>query len=136
MEVVQRLRAICEPLPDAYEEEAWVGIRFRIRQRTFVHCCAIDEGHPPAMSRHAGTAGPALVLTFESSGEELAILRQTGRPFWTPPWRETVVGLFLDADTDWAEVAELVTESYCVQAPKRLAGRVRGSDGTDGSRTY
>ena len=126
MEVVQRLRKICEPLPDAYEEEAWVGIRFRIRQRTFVHCCAIDEGHPPAMSRHAGTAGPALVLTFESSGEELAILRQTGRPFWTPPWRESVVGLFLDADTDWAEVAELVTESYCVQAPKRLAAVVRG----------
>ena len=61
MDVVQRLRNICEPLPDAYEEEAWVGIRFRVRNRTFVHCCAIDEGRPPAMSRHAGTEGPALV---------------------------------------------------------------------------
>lgn len=125
MEVVTRLRAICAPLPDAREEEAWVGIRFRIRGRTFVHCCAIDEGRPPAMSRHAGTAGPALVVTFESAGEELAILRQSGHPFWTPPWRETVVGLFLDETTDWGEVAELVTDSYCLQAPKRLAARVR-----------
>jgi hypothetical protein len=125
IEVVRRLRAICDPLPDAYEEEAWIGIRFRVRARTFVHCCAIDDGRPPAMARHAGTDGPALVLTFESDGEELATLRQSGYPFWTPPWRETVVGMFLDADTDWTEVAELVTDSYCVQAPKRLRALVR-----------
>jgi len=30
------------------------------------------------------------------------------------------VGLLLTADTDWAEVTELLTESYCVQAPRRL----------------
>lgn len=124
MEVVERLRSICEPLPEAYEEAAWVGIRFRIRNRTFVHCCAIDGGRPVHMAKHAGTNGPALVLTFESEGEELAILRQAGHPFWTPPWRETVIGMFLDDDTDWTEVAELVTDSYCVQAPKRLRGQV------------
>jgi len=32
----------------------------------------------------------------------------------------TVVGLVLDAHTDWSEVAELVTESYCLLAPKKL----------------
>ena len=56
MDVVQRLRDICEPLPDAYEEEAWVGIRFRVRNRTFVHCCAIDEGRPPAGPPRGGGA--------------------------------------------------------------------------------
>lgn len=120
-EVVDRLRGICEPLPEAYEEAAWVGLRFRVRGRTFVHVCAIKDGHPPAMSKHAGTRGPALVLTFESEGEELGILRQSGHPFWAPPWRPTVVGLFLDEATDWTEVRELVTDSYCMQAPKRLA---------------
>jgi hypothetical protein len=30
------------------------------------------------------------------------------------------VGLLLMTTTDWAEVAELITESYCVQAPRRL----------------
>ena len=30
----------------------------------------------------------------------------------------------LDADTDWSEVAELVTESYCALAPKKLVALV------------
>jgi hypothetical protein len=34
------------------------------------------------------------------------------------------VGMVLDDDTDWAEVAELLIESYCLLAPKRLAVRV------------
>ncbi len=125
-DVVARLRAICDPLPGAYEEAAWAGIRFRVRGRTFVHCVAIDEGRPPAYSRHAGTRGPALVLTFEAEGEELLALRSNGHPFWVPPWRHTVVGMFVDHATDWGEVAELVTDSFCVQAPQRLAAQVRG----------
>lgn len=35
-----------------------------------------------------------------------------------------MVGLRLDADTDWTEVAELLTESYCVLAPKKLVALV------------
>ncbi|WP_248581247.1 MmcQ/YjbR family DNA-binding protein [Nocardioides sp. InS609-2] len=124
-DVVARLRAICDPLPGAYEEAAWAGIRFRVRGRTFVHCVAIAEGRPPAFSRHAGTRGPALALTFEAEGEELLALRSSGHPFWKPSWRPTVVGMFVNDDTDWAEVGELVTESYCVQAPKKLRAQVR-----------
>ncbi len=30
------------------------------------------------------------------------------------------MGMVLDADTDWDEVRGLVTESYCVLAPKKL----------------
>jgi hypothetical protein len=29
-----------------------------------------------------------------------------------PPWNPGVVGLLVDADTDWDEVAELVAESH------------------------
>jgi hypothetical protein len=32
--------------------------------------------------------------------------------------------MIIDAATDWAELAELVTESYCIQAPKKLAAQV------------
>jgi hypothetical protein len=32
--------------------------------------------------------------------------------------------VFLSEDTDWAEVAELVTESYCFLAPKKLLALV------------
>jgi hypothetical protein len=31
---------------------------------------------------------------------------------YQPPWSRTVVGMVLDGDTDWDEVAELVVESY------------------------
>ena len=30
-------------------------------------------------------------------------------------------GIVLDDETDWSELAELLTDSYCVQAPARLA---------------
>ena len=32
--------------------------------------------------------------------------------------------MLLDADTDWDELAELLTDSYCVQAPRELAEQV------------
>jgi hypothetical protein len=33
--------------------------------------------------------------------------------------------MFIDVDaTDWDEVAELVTDSYCLLAPQRLVARV------------
>jgi hypothetical protein len=34
----------------------------------------------------------------------------------------------LDASTDWDEVGELLTESYCLLAPKKLAASVRGPE--------
>jgi hypothetical protein len=87
---------------------------------------AIADGWPPAYARAAGTDGPAVVLTFQSSGEELQALSNVGHPFFRPPWRPGIVGVFVDATgaTDWVEIAELVIESYCLLAPQRLAGRV------------
>jgi len=38
--------------------------------------------------------------------------------------RPTVVGVVVGTDVDWDEVAELVTESYCIHAPKKLVALV------------
>jgi hypothetical protein len=84
----------------------------------------IADGYPPVYARVAGTDGPVTVLTFQSSGEELEALSNIGHPFFRPPWRPGIVGMFCDDDTDWREVAELVTESYCLLAPRRLVERV------------
>ena len=123
-DVVVQLRSVCLGLPEAYEEQAWVGTRWRVRQRTFAHVLFLDRGWPPAYARATGIDGPACVLTFESSGAELEALSATGHPFFKPPWRPTVVGLLLDGRVEWDEVTELLTESYCVLAPKALVGRV------------
>ena len=67
-----------------------------------------------------GATEPTTVLTFRSSGDELLALVHAGPPFYRPPWSPTVIGMVLDDDTDWAEVTELVTESYRFCAPQKL----------------
>jgi predicted DNA-binding protein (MmcQ/YjbR family) len=123
-DVVAHLRSMCMALPEAYEEQAWVGTRWRIRKRTFAHVLTVESGSPPAYARAAGTSDPVTVMMFRSSGPELDVLRNAGHPFFAPRWRGDEVGMILDDDVDWDEVAELVTESYCVQAPKKLVALV------------
>ena len=125
--IVDALRAICLALPEAHEEAAWVGTRWRIRTRTFAHVVAIEGGWPPAYARSAGR-DDAIVLTFQSAGEELEALSRVGDPFFRPPWRPGVVGRLLTDDADWGEIAELVTESYCLLAPERLRALVARPD--------
>jgi hypothetical protein len=119
--VLAELRAVCGSLPEADEEPAWVGIRWRIRTRTFAHVLVVASGWPPAYARAAGTDGPTTLLMFRSAGPELDVLRGVGAPFFAPVWRADEVGMVLGPDVDWGEVAELVTESYCILAPARLS---------------
>ena len=49
-------------------------------------------------------------------------------PFFKPVWFTDLVGLVLDGQTDWTEVGELLTESYCLLAPQKLAASVRRSE--------
>lgn len=120
-EIITRLRTMCLRLPEAYEEPAWVGTRWRIRNRTFAHVLFVDSGWPPAYARAAADNGPITVVMFRSSGAELEVLRNTGRPFFAPVWRSDEVGMVLDEPVDWEEVAELVTDSYRTLAPASLA---------------
>jgi hypothetical protein len=86
---------------------------------------AVSSGWPPAYAAAAGTPGPATVLTFRADGEELAALSAIGPPYFKPVWFRDIVGMVLDERTEWTEVAELVTESYCLLAPARLVAQVR-----------
>ncbi|MDT0276867.1 hypothetical protein [Blastococcus goldschmidtiae] len=84
-ELLAGVRAIALALPEAYEEPAWVGTRWRVRSRTFAHLLTIEGGRPQSHARAAGTAGPCRILTFRSSGLELETLRRTGPPFFAAP---------------------------------------------------
>jgi YjbR len=123
-ELVARLRTVCMALPEAYEEQAWIGTRWCIRRKTFAHVVQVDQGWPPVYAREAGGDGPMSVLTFRSSGAELDALTDAGHPFFRPPWAPNVIGLVLVDDVDWDEVAELVTDSYRLLAPRKLAAAV------------
>ena len=122
--LVDRLGTLCLGLPEAYEEQAWTGTRWRIRKDTFAHVLVIDRGWPPVYARAAGTDGPATVLTFQSSGQELEAFSKLGHPYFRPVWRPGIVGMFIDSSVDWSEIREILTESYCLLAPKKLLALV------------
>ncbi len=109
-DVVARLRELCIGLPDAYEQRAWAGTRWMVRKRTFAHVLGVQ----------IGDADPLVVLSFRSAGEELEMLRNAGHPFFGLGWARDALGMALDAETDWDEVRELMIESFCVLAPKKL----------------
>ena len=121
VEVVARLGRTALTLPEAYEEDAWTGIRWRIRTKTFAHVMVAQPGFESSFRDVTGVADPTTLLTFHAIGDELLALVHAGMPFYKPPWSPTIVGLVIDDDTDWAEVADLVTESYRVCAPQKLA---------------
>jgi len=108
------LRGICLELPDAYEERAWKGTRWMVRGRTFAHVLGVE--------RDSGSAD--VVLTFRAAADELEVLRNAGPPFRYMGWGRDAIGLTLGDTVDWDEVTELVTESYCVLAPKKLVAKV------------
>ncbi|WP_076264068.1 MmcQ/YjbR family DNA-binding protein [Intrasporangium flavum] len=123
-DVVERIASTALELPDAYEEDAWTGVRWRVRAKTFAHVLVAQEGYTSASRDVTGATEPTTVLTFRSAGDELLALVNAGRPFYRPPWSPTVIGMVLDDDTDWDEVAELVTESYRFCAPLMLRRRL------------
>ena len=84
-----------------------------MRRRTFAHVFVVDSER-----------GPATLLVFRSTGDELDVLLRVGHPFFKVRSSGNALGMVLDG-ADWDEVAELVTESYCVLAPKALVSVVR-----------
>ena len=119
-DVVRRLGSLALALPEVREEEAWTGVRWRVRSSTFAHVMVAQPGYESAYREVTGDASVRTVLTFRATGDELLALVHAGSPFYKPPWTPTVVGMVLDDGTDWTEVAELVTESYRCCAPLKL----------------
>jgi hypothetical protein len=133
-DVVARVGATALALPEVLEEDAWTGVRWRIRARTFAHVMVAQPGFESSFRDLTGVAEPTTVLTFHATGDELLALVHAGLPFYKPPWSPTIVGLVINDDTDWAEVADLVTESYRARAPQKLARLL--DQATTGSRLW
>jgi hypothetical protein len=123
-DILANLRSICGPLPEAYEEKAWVGLRWVVGKKTFAHVLSINDGWPPAYARAAAENGPVYVLTFRSRGRSHEPPEFNEYPFFRPIWFPDIVGLIIDDGIEWPEVGELLVTSYCVLAPKRLINQL------------
>jgi hypothetical protein len=112
--ITEAVRRICVALPDVTEHDAWTGISWRTGTKTFAHIVQIDAGWPPAYAQAFATAGPATVVTFQAIPNEREALAQIGPPFYLPSWRPGIVGARITDQTDWIELAELITDSHTI----------------------
>jgi hypothetical protein len=128
-EILDRLRPICRGLPETYEEPAWIGIRWRIRHRTVAHVYAPDAERQPLYARHRIAGEPLVVMTFRVPAAELLGLISGDTSYFRAGWGDNVACAVLGEHTDWTEIAELLTDSYCEMAPKFLVARVTPESG-------
>lgn len=108
--MVRRIRELVDGLPQVAEEPAWVGVRWRVGQATVAHVFGGED--------------QLFRITFRAELDEVMAFEHLGAPYFRAGWGRNVVGLLLDDDTDWDELGELLTDSYCLQAPGHLAERV------------
>jgi len=111
---IERVRAISLALPEA-EERPFGGHTapaFRVRDKLFV--MTSEDATSMTMKAPKG-AQPILVA---SEPERFFVPKYVGPKGW--------IGVRLDLrkQPDWDEMAEMIAESYCLTAPKRLAALV------------
>lgn len=111
-ELTRRLREICLALPDATERETWGHPTFRVRDKIFVGCGQDDDGR--------------VTTSMKAAPGEQEVLLAEGHPFFFPKYvgSKGWIGIELDSDTDWGEIAELVEDSYRAIAPKTLVEKL------------
>lgn len=110
-EWVARLDAVLSRFPECRAEKAWAGTRWRVRSTTVAHVFGGED--------------QLLRVTFRADPDEVAAFVHLGGPrFRVGGWGSDAVGLVLDEGTDLDELAELLTDSYCRQAPAALAALV------------
>jgi hypothetical protein len=97
-------------LSGCHEESVWVGTRWRVGAATIAHVFGGED--------------QLFRITFRAEPDEVMAFEHLGGPYFRAGWGRNVVGMLLDDDTDWDELAELLTDSYCLQAPVSLADRV------------
>ena len=108
--MLRRLRVTLADLPEVTEERAWVGVRWQVGTSTIAHVFGGEDQR--------------FRVTFRAEPDEVLAFEHLGEPYFRAGWGTNVVGLLLADDTDWGEVAEQLTDSYCIQAPSRLAAQV------------
>ena len=112
--MLSRLDRILSRFPNCRQEPAWVGVRWRVGQATVAHVFGGED--------------QLFRITFRAEPDEVMAFEHMGPPYFNVGWSRNAVGMLLDGDTDWDELAELLTDSYCIMEPAGLAVKVRRPD--------
>jgi predicted DNA-binding protein (MmcQ/YjbR family) len=109
---IQRLRQICLALPEATEKETWDRATWRVCDKIFA-----VEGH---------SDGRLSLVCKAPAGSQAILVGADPARFFIPPYvgHKGWIGMWLDRKPDWVEAEKLARRSYCLVAPKRLAGLI------------
>ena len=115
MDPVERLRRTASALPEVTERLSHGEVAFFCGRRQFV---VVDDHHHGADHLAFWCAAPP--------GAQEELVGSDPRTFFRPPYvgHRGWVGVRIDGDPDWDEVAEVVREAYRQVAPARLAAQV------------
>jgi hypothetical protein len=104
------IREICVSLPETTElAEGWAQ-NYVVRKRSF--CLYLAPDSP--------VSNTVPVLVLRSTDDDRDMYLAMGHPFFEIPRNDRRIGFALGDATNWVEVRELVTDSYCMIAPKKL----------------
>jgi hypothetical protein len=106
---VERLRAICLALPEVTEKVSHGEPTWFVR-RTFVMLA--DHHHDDRL---------AFWCAAPPGAQEELVAAEPER-FFRPPYvgGRGWLGVYLDVEVDWTEIAEIITDAYRCVAPKKL----------------
>lgn len=116
MVVLTRLTKICLALPETVREDSGDHAAFLVRKKTFVYF----------LNNHHGDGIVSVACKALPGDNKVLVAAQPNR-FYLPAYigPRGWVALRLDVgEVDWEEVAELVTGSYRLSAPKTLLNRM------------
>lgn len=114
---VQQLRALCSALPEVIERNSHGEPGWFVRgKRQFV---CLDDHHHGADHLAFWCAAPP--------GTQEELIAENAQRFFRPPYvgHRGWLGVRLDDDPDWDEIAEIVRDAYRLVAPKSLSDRLR-----------
>jgi len=116
---LQRLSRMCAELPEVLEERHGSHASFSVRGKKFSYF--LDDHHGDGIVAVTCKAAPGVNhALIDSDPDRFYMPSYVGPRGW--------VALRIDrGKIDWDEVGELVTDAYCLTAPKRLAALVAGA---------
>ena len=116
-DILERIRTLCLALPEvtvrvdtSLSRSRSTAYSFDIRRRSF---CLL-------VARESSTGKLVTLLVLRADPDEREALLAIGHPFFASRSGRDRIVVLVSSDTDWAEIRELVTESYRTLAPKKL----------------
>jgi predicted DNA-binding protein (MmcQ/YjbR family) len=118
---LERTQAIVARLPGVERSDNPLGCYFLVRRKIFAQVATVVDPRGQAVT----------MVVLRPDPEEREALIAIGHPYFSRgAWDERLgrIGVLIEATTDWDEIAELVTDSYRLTAPKKLVAQLDAQD--------